>query len=255
MKPEDKRRVLASAAALLAIPFYFFCGTGQVRIGGEAMPPPQSWYFIGNEFGWLTLLVVALVFAVRSNIPLRKTFIVLTVLLLALRMLGEGIGIVPFAAATGLMAVSIEGLTGDRGKQGGSNKALQPDVLRRRRRTLIIVHGVLLVLLLLMFSFVIPRFKEMFESFGGPLPYPTELLISISDSVSHYFALMVLWIPFLLWLDARTYSRFCNRYGERAGRWWYLCVVTALVLLTVYCVWAMFLPVWWPASQRGGMYQ
>ena len=39
--------------------------------------------------------------------------------------------------------------------------------------------------------FVVPKFKEMFESLGGTLPLPTQILINVSEALRHY-ALAVL---------------------------------------------------------------
>ena len=121
MKPEDKRRVLSSVAALLAMPFFFFCGMAHFCIGGHMAHPPYPWYHFANEFGWLTFLVIALVFAFRSNIPTKKTFLILTVLMLALRLLGEGM--LTLVMAVGLIVASIRGMRGARAIKGRSNQA------------------------------------------------------------------------------------------------------------------------------------
>ncbi len=47
--------------------------------------------------------------------------------------------------------------------------------------------GITLVLLLK----VIPTFKEIFDSLGGTLPLPTQILITLSDAVRHYFLLVI----------------------------------------------------------------
>ena len=66
--------------------------------------------------------------------------------------------------------------------------------------------------------FVVPKFKEIFTSLGGQLPLPTQILLTISDSVRHYFVLEVLGVILLviafrfyistpvgrMWFDATT---------------------------------------------------
>lgn len=47
--------------------------------------------------------------------------------------------------------------------------------------------------------FVIPVFAEMFDSFGGELPKPTQLLIGLSDFLKSY----------ILFLLAAAYGLFC----------------------------------------------
>ena len=112
MNKQDKRRVLASTSALLAMPFFFLCGMCHFCIGGHMAHPPYPWYHFANEFGWLTFLVIALVFAFRSNIAARKTFIVLTVLILSLRILGEGT--LTLVMGVGLIVASVQGLRNKR---------------------------------------------------------------------------------------------------------------------------------------------
>jgi hypothetical protein len=121
MKPEDKRRVLSSVAALLAMPSYFFCGMAHFCIGGHMAHPPYPWYHFANEFGWLTFLVIALVFAFRANIPAKKTFIVLSGLMLAFRILGEGT--LTLIMAVGLIVASIQGFRSSKTNKDRSNEA------------------------------------------------------------------------------------------------------------------------------------
>jgi len=108
MKPPDKRRVLASAAVLLAMPFFVVCGLCHFCIGGHMAHPPYQWHHFANDFGWLTFFVIALVFAFRSNIPARMTFVVLTVIMFALHILGAPI--VALFMAVPVIGASIQGL-------------------------------------------------------------------------------------------------------------------------------------------------
>ncbi|MBI4845255.1 MAG: type II secretion system F family protein [Candidatus Omnitrophica bacterium] len=52
----------------------------------------------------------------------------------------------------------------------------------------VMAFGITLVLLLK----VIPTFKEIFATLGGTLPMPTQILISISDGLRHYFMFAVI---------------------------------------------------------------
>src|SRR3989338_8675427 len=40
--------------------------------------------------------------------------------------------------------------------------------------------------------FVVPKFKEIFTSFGGQLPGPTQMLLNLSDSLRAYFVMEVI---------------------------------------------------------------
>ena len=111
-KLKDKRRILASTTALFAMPFYFLCGVYHTCIGGHMAHPPYSQEDVATDYAWVTLLSVALVFAFRSNISVKKTFIFLIVLMLLPRIfIGEGI--LTLGIAMALMVASIRGLKGD----------------------------------------------------------------------------------------------------------------------------------------------
>jgi len=110
MKPPDKRRVLASASTLLAMPFLFVCSGRHMCMGGHMAHGPYQWYDLANDLGWLTFFVIALVLAARSNIQYRKTFIVMTVIALAFRILGDEI--LTLFLAVALIVASIQGLIG-----------------------------------------------------------------------------------------------------------------------------------------------
>jgi membrane protein implicated in regulation of membrane protease activity len=120
MELADRRRVLASTAALLAMPFFFVCGLCHFCMGGHMQHPPYPWYYVANEFGWLSFLVIASVFAFRSSIPARKTFIALAVLMLTLRFLWEGC--LTLLMAVALVVVSIQGLRGNETTTRRSNR-------------------------------------------------------------------------------------------------------------------------------------
>ncbi|MFH2138835.1 MAG: type II secretion system F family protein [Candidatus Omnitrophota bacterium] len=59
--------------------------------------------------------------------------------------------------------------------------------------------GITLVLLLK----VIPTFKEIFESLGGALPAPTQLLINVSDTLRYYFIYVVIGLAGFVFVIAK----------------------------------------------------
>ena len=50
----------------------------------------------------------------------------------------------------------------------------------------IVVCGVAGIVTLFLLVFVIPTFKNVFASFGGALPMPTQILLAISDFLRHF---------------------------------------------------------------------
>ncbi len=46
--------------------------------------------------------------------------------------------------------------------------------------------------------FVVPKFKEMFESLGGELPLPTRILIGISEGLKHYTLVVLVLIAIIV---------------------------------------------------------
>lgn len=50
----------------------------------------------------------------------------------------------------------------------------------------IITFGFFLVILILLFIFVIPRFVDMFNSFGNQIPWATKLVINISNTITSF---------------------------------------------------------------------
>jgi len=106
--PQDKRRIVASISALIAIPFYSYCGAAHFCIGGHMAHPPYQWWDFANEYVWITFLSIALVLSFRSNIPSKKTFIGLTSVMLAFRLVGLS-SFIPLAEA-GLLVVAIKSL-------------------------------------------------------------------------------------------------------------------------------------------------
>ncbi len=71
------------------------------------------------------------------------------------------------------------------------------------------VCGVVTVFLL---TVVIPAFKEIFTSFGGDLPLPTQLLIGLSEFVKRYI-LVFIGAGIGIFFGMRQY------YGTKAGHW------------------------------------
>ena len=63
----------------------------------------------------------------------------------------------------------------------------------------IITFGFFLVILILLFIFVIPRFVDMFASFGNQIPWTTKLVINISNAITSFnFVYILLVVLFFI---------------------------------------------------------
>jgi len=56
----------------------------------------------------------------------------------------------------------------------------------------VVVLIVVILVVLALLLFVIPIFQQMFDDFGGELPGPTQLVVSMSEFVQNYFLLIIL---------------------------------------------------------------
>jgi type IV pilus assembly protein PilC len=77
----------------------------------------------------------------------------------------------------------------------------------------IVVSGVASAVTLFLLIAVIPTFKSVFASFGGELPLPTRILLSISDFLRHNF-LYLMTIPIGLFIVAKKW------YKTESGQEW-----------------------------------
>jgi len=72
--------------------------------------------------------------------------------------------------------------------------------------TALIYPAILLVMslasLFVMLTFVVPQFKEMFDSAGKALPIPTQIVVGLAEFLQHYW-----WILLLLVLGVTQYMR------------------------------------------------
>jgi type II secretory pathway component PulF len=58
--------------------------------------------------------------------------------------------------------------------------------------------------------YVLPEFRSLFDNVGAPLPYPTKLLLQISDSVGVYLLVLIIIAMFAIW-----YINFRTSYNLR----------------------------------------
>ncbi|MBI4371634.1 MAG: type II secretion system F family protein [Elusimicrobia bacterium] len=93
-----------------------------------------------------------------------------------------------------------------------SSEALKAKVKSAMMYPAIVLSICALVTVFLM-VFVIPTFKNIFASFGGELPLPTQILIDISDGMKRHWYLLVA-APYLL------YKGFLRLYATSKGRRW-----------------------------------
>lgn len=61
--------------------------------------------------------------------------------------------------------------------------------------------------------FVVPRFKEMFESLGGTLPLPTRILIAISEGLKQYIVFVFIVVVILILAFLRLISTEKGKYA------------------------------------------
>ena len=64
----------------------------------------------------------------------------------------------------------------------------------------IVVIGMAIALVNVLLIFVIPVFAEMFDSFGGELPMPTQILIGLSDFLQSYIIFLLAGAYGIFWL-------------------------------------------------------
>ena len=70
----------------------------------------------------------------------------------------------------------------------------------------LVVSGVASAVTLFLMVGVIPTFKKVFASFGQELPYPTRILLAISDGIAHHI-LLILVVPFVIFLLLRKWYK------------------------------------------------
>ncbi|MFA6030360.1 MAG: type II secretion system F family protein [Elusimicrobiota bacterium] len=74
-----------------------------------------------------------------------------------------------------------------------------------------IVITICLAVTVFLLTFVIPTFKGIFESFGRELPYPTQVIIAISDALRNQWYMIPI-VPTAIW------QGFVRAYKTPAGR-------------------------------------
>jgi type IV pilus assembly protein PilC len=76
----------------------------------------------------------------------------------------------------------------------------------------VVVLGFVMLIMTAMLVFIVPQFKSIYSGLGGTLPFPTRLLLKVSDIFKHYFLLVVLF--------GGAFSYGIHRYVKtEAGRW------------------------------------
>ena len=106
------------------------------------------------------------------------------------------------------------------GEQGGILEQLLARLATYKEKTLAIkgkvrsamfypaaVLGVAVIVTAVIMVWVVPAFKEVFESFGAELPLPTQLVIALSDRFVKYGYLMLIMLVVLSALGIRAWRR------------------------------------------------
>jgi type IV pilus assembly protein PilC len=70
----------------------------------------------------------------------------------------------------------------------------------------IICIAISVLILAVILIFVIPVFQTMFEDFGSALPLPTQIVVSMSEFLKHYFLYIIIFFIALGWGVKKIYS-------------------------------------------------
>ena len=111
--PRDLMRRIAAATALVAAPLFVMCGLTHVCMAGHMHHPPYpSWQYAADAT-WVIGFIAAAVLAFRSNLPARRAFLTLAVLLPISRLLlGSGGGILFLLELPVLVALIVLAILG-----------------------------------------------------------------------------------------------------------------------------------------------
>jgi type IV pilus assembly protein PilC len=90
------------------------------------------------------------------------------------------------------------------------------NALQRKVRSSLVYPAVVislaLIITIILLVKVVPIFKTIFTTLGGTLPLPTQILIGISDTLSHYFLVVVICLFLLAFLFKKYISTPRGRY-------------------------------------------
>ena len=90
----EKRNFYIHLLSLLSLPSYIWCAIKHVCMCGHMAHPPYSIIDWVNDIFWITFMVAATVFAIKSTIKRKKVFISALILLIFSRLLlGSGGGL------------------------------------------------------------------------------------------------------------------------------------------------------------------
>ena len=105
-------------------------------------------------------------------------------------------------------------------------------------------HAVLLCLFVGVMAFVVPRFEKILADFDADLPTATRYVRSLASAIQRSFCFLgppVMLV--LLATDAATCVLLHRLVGKWAHRAWSIVITLVIVLSTVFCLLAMFVPV------------
>lgn len=72
--------------------------------------------------------------------------------------------------------------------------------------------GISILILVVILVFVVPVFKEMFESFGSTLPLPTQIVVDMSDGMKNYFMYVLVGLAVVVFLFKKIYATERGRF-------------------------------------------
>ena len=105
--------------------------------------------------------------------------------------------------------------------------------------SLLIIHGGCATLVLWVYSFYAP---EALGNNFGPLPYPAEIILTISQSILNNLLYIILPAGLgLLWCDVVIYFRLKERSKKTLSAVWFTGITSALLAALGYFLYGMYI--------------
>lgn len=106
-----------------------------------------------------------------------------------------------------------------------------------------VCHGMLLTGLVVLFIMAVPKFKEIYASFGTTLPVVTSFLIDVSDFTRQHVAFVLVSLPVLLVADAALLIYLQNNARPIWSFLWSSAVYCLIGFGYFFVIVGLFLPV------------
>ncbi|HUW58623.1 MAG TPA: hypothetical protein VMZ92_18445 [Planctomycetota bacterium] len=117
--------------------------------------------------------------------------------------------------------------------------------------TVVFAHGVILTAFVGSLLFVVPKFEEIFKSFGTELPARTQFILNVGNGVKAIGIFLPLIVAGFLVLDGLVYYHLRRQGADGWARAWWLFWLLLEGAAVVGLVIALFLPLVQLMSQVG----